>query len=138
MSTRKSRSTLFLLFGCFLMLLLSGCNSSISAHAASLSLLANTANAAAPSSCNWRVVSSPNPSSQNYNNLTAIASILEKDIWAVGTSYKAGIADHAIIEHWNGTHWKLVSNQRAGSSLNSVVAIKANNVWAVGSLSGQT
>ena len=92
----------------------------------------------APSTCNWRVVSSPNPSGQNFNSLTGVAAISANSIWAVGTSYHGGIPNQAIIEHWNGTSWSLVSNPGSGSSLQSVVALAANNVWTVGTKSSQT
>jgi len=65
------------------------------------------ADAAVPSICNWRVVSSPNPSRQNYNTLTGVAAISASNIWAVGTSYHTGVVNQAIIEYWNGTSWSL-------------------------------
>src|SRR5438876_657183 len=93
------------------------------------------ADAAASSACHWHVVSSPNPSRQGFNSLNGVAAITANNIWAVGASSSTG---QAIIEHWNGIRWNLVSNPVSGSSLNSVAAIAANNIWAVGDHSGQT
>jgi hypothetical protein len=90
------------------------------------------------SPCSWRVVTSPNPSRHNYNSLTGVAAISASNIWAVGTSFNAGFPNHAIIEHWNGSNWSLVSSLSSGSSLNGVVAIAANNIWAVGTQLSQT
>jgi hypothetical protein len=46
----------------------------------------------------------------------------------------------ALIEHWNGHSWQLVSSPNSGDgerTLMSVVAISKDNVWAVGELVGE-
>jgi len=76
----------------------------------------------------WHVVASPSVQGE----LTSIAADSATDIWAVG--------DHldnsgAIIEHWNGTRWNILSTsgQRSqGLELTAVTAISANDVWMVG------
>src|SRR6266567_9008360 len=93
--------------------------------------------AAHATTCNWRVVSSPNPSTQTFNSLNAIAAVSASNIWAVGTAELNGSPNQAIIEHWNGTTWNLVSTQLKSSVLNSIAVISASDIWAVGG-SGQT
>src|SRR5690242_11141366 len=62
--------------------------------------------------CNWHVVSSPNPTGQKYNTLVGVAALSTNNIWAVGASYQQGSPVQAIIEHWNGTSWRLVSSNQ--------------------------
>ncbi len=40
-----------------------------------------------------------------------------------------------LVEHWNGGHWGVVSSPNANSTdsgLNSVAALSASDIWAVG------
>src|SRR5207249_3566210 len=83
----------------------------------------------------WNVVPSPNTSSpQNY--LSAVAAVAPNDIWAVGRSSNSLDAiQRTLVEHWDGTSWSIVpspSPASANNALNAVVALSANNVWAVG------
>ena len=107
---------------------------------ATLLLLSSTgASAAAPqrqhNSCGvWSTVSSPNPGT-SYNSLNGVAAISANSIWAVG-SHGNGNGSLTLIEHWNGTQWKVVPspnvNNSLTDSLSGVIAIAANNIWAVG------
>src|SRR5581483_2701034 len=45
---------------------------------------------------------------------------------------------HALIEHWNGTAWSVVTTDTMPSSLMAVAAIATNDVWAVGQRGTQT
>jgi len=84
----------------------------------------------------WKMVSSPNPGSLR-NQLHGVAAISANDVWAVGYSFNSGSSySQALFEHWDGTQWSVVSSPDPGvdSQLNGVVALSANNVWAVGSL----
>lgn len=78
----------------------------------------------------WQVISSPNIADQ-HNQLNAITVVpgTPNELWAVGD---AGAS--ALILHWNGTQWSIVPSPDAGivPHLMSVVAISANDVWAVG------
>ena len=82
----------------------------------------------------WVQVPSPNPagpvSEIGLNGVTATSA---SDAWAVGT-YTTGTMDKTLIEHWNGTAWKLVAspNPEPRDDLNAVVATSAGNAWAVG------
>ncbi len=83
-------------------------------------------------SCNWHIVNSPNPSGQTYATLNAVAAISTNDIWAVGTATINGSSIESIIEHWNGTTWKLVPNPPATFTLNGISAVSSDDIWAVG------
>ena len=87
----------------------------------------------------WTVVPSPNPGPPctdgnvvyGGNRLSALAIVSPTDIWAVGT----GCLDfETLIEHWNGSSWTIVPspNPFAENILSGVVALAANDVWAVG------
>ncbi|MHB8600676.1 MAG: hypothetical protein ACYDER_28205 [Ktedonobacteraceae bacterium] len=58
------------------------------------------------------------------------------DVWAVGghTGQGGHAEPYTLIEHWDGQHWHIVSSPNVGraSSLNGVVALSSQNVWAVG------
>lgn len=85
----------------------------------------------------WQAVTSPN-SGSNGNDLASIAAVSVDDIWAVGTIQKsadAGGPFGALVEHWNGSSWTLVSAPAPGAYSNglaSVTALASDNVWAVG------
>ena len=89
-----------------------------------------------PATCGvWSKVSSPNVGTST-NFLNGVAAISSTDVWAVG-EYSSGNGSLTLVEHWNGTHWKVVAspnvNNSLSDSLSGVAAIAANNVWAVGS-----
>jgi hypothetical protein len=93
---------------------------------------------------NWSMIPSQNkvPSSGAYfafNTLNAVSAVSADDIWAVG--YSEDPTPYTVAEHWNGTSWSIVHSPSIGSSTStrgtdvgfrSVVAISANDVWAVG------
>lgn len=87
----------------------------------------------------WSVVSSPNVGAGN-NVLAGVAAISATNVWAVGsTSVISGTATvtTTLTEHWNGTAWSVVSSPNVSGSttttLASVAALGASDVWAVGS-----
>ncbi len=61
--------------------------------------------------------------------LHAVKSISANDVWAVGSEVGAS----SLIEHWNGTEWKIVGNP---SDINSMLldlsVISSTDIWAVG------
>jgi hypothetical protein len=78
----------------------------------------------------WQVIPSPNIPNQ-HNQLNAVTAVpgSPNELWAVG---EAGPS--ALILHWDGSQWSIVPSPNAGivPKLTSVVAISANDVWAVG------
>ncbi len=68
-------------------------------------------------------------------SLNGISAVAPDDVWAVGTRTVSD-RDSTLVEHWDGTAWSVVPSPspggRPGSRLESVDAISANDVWAVG------
>lgn len=83
----------------------------------------------------WKVIKSPNPSSTINAQLFGVAALSKNNAWAVGTYNDKSNAIHALIEHWNGSSWSIVSGPTPNGSadqLYSVTVISASNAWAVG------
>src|SRR5579872_883691 len=95
-----------------------------------LSLFASPAFAAStvrnnqPSKNTWKIVPSP-----GKGVLQGTAAISANDVWAVGSQ-----SFNTLIEHWNGTAWKIVAspNQGSNDNLMSVSAVSTSDVWTVG------
>ena len=85
----------------------------------------------------WAIVDSPSPSTL-YNYLLQVACLSANNCWAVG-SYWAGNHDQALIEHWDGSSWSVVSTPSPGPTSSSYLAaiscLSENDCWAVGSYS---
>jgi hypothetical protein len=86
----------------------------------------------------WNVVPSPNPGSSSPfdNQLSDVAAVSTSDIWAVGDYSNSQGGQDTLIEHWNGTKWKVVSSPNPGSNLyyplSAVAEVSASDVWTVG------
>lgn len=69
------------------------------------------------------------------NILLAATASSEDDAWAVGESLN-GVGTQTLIEHWNGSKWKVVpSPNPAGAQSNvfeGVAAVSEDDAWAVG------
>jgi hypothetical protein len=83
----------------------------------------------------WSIVPSAN-SSRPENFLGGVSCIQRSDCWAVGTTQSAaGDLPEALIEHWNGSSWSLVSVPNPSSSTRSLltgVTCHSSGCWAVG------
>lgn len=64
--------------------------------------------------------------------LHAVAATAADDAWAVGGPAPRGGRAQPVVEHWNGTHWRIAAVPAAGAALRAVAAIARNDVWAVG------
>jgi hypothetical protein len=63
----------------------------------------------------WRRVTSPNPGGSSASDqLTAIDATSSTNAWAVGWK-NASSAFSTVIEHWNGTAWKVQPSPNAGT-----------------------
>ncbi len=87
----------------------------------------------------WSVVKSPLlPSGQNsLSFLNSVVVVSPRDIWAVGYFFlePPAFKFQTLIEHWNGSSWSIVKSPNPWSrsnELNKVVALSANDIWAVG------
>jgi len=88
----------------------------------------------------WSIIPTPNPAKGGVNRFFGISAISATDIWAVGsmlpsTSSLSGKPNETLIEHWDGRNWQVVASPNPGNqggALESVVALSANDIWAVG------
>lgn len=84
----------------------------------------------------WSVVPSPNPDLIG-SYLNSVVAIAANDVWAVGyTGFTPG-AGEALIEHWDGKAWGVVSSPRPATATGSVYTAVTripgtNQLWAVG------
>jgi hypothetical protein len=85
----------------------------------------------------WSTVPSPNGVFE-VNYLNAVSAVSSNDVWAVGYSHNGSVSDsqsRTLILHWNGTTWSTVpspNTSKPDNHLYGVVAVSANDVWAVG------
>jgi len=106
----------------------------------------------------WQIVPSPHPNDRaaalTTSSPSGVAVLSPDNAWAVGNStvyYRKGKRccttpqTRTLIEHWDGTRWRIVPNPNPSYSnppgprgshryddLYSVAATTADNVWAVG------
>ncbi len=82
----------------------------------------------------WSIVAGPPPPNGNTYFLNSVVAVSASNVWAAGADfyvYGEGIANRAMIEHWDGSSWRLVSGA-GGDYLGGITALSATNVWAVG------
>ena len=91
----------------------------------------------------WATVQSPNPgtttgcgNSNTGNVLNAVAAVASNNVWAVGFSFTCTALLKPMVLHWNGASWSVVAtpklNTNDNAALNGIVALTANNIYAVG------
>jgi hypothetical protein len=89
----------------------------------------------------WSVVTSPNTAAED-NLLSGVTVVSSNDVWAVGTgdSPDYGSGSIPIALHWNGASWSIVGASSpsggGGDRFDAAVALRTNDVWAVGSTLG--
>ncbi len=82
----------------------------------------------------WRVVPSPDVGATSQS-LPGVAAIASDDAWAVGYYGTSSSDLRTLILHWNGSVWSVVPSPNLGAGSNkleSVAAVSANDIWAVG------
>lgn len=89
----------------------------------------------------WTEASVPLPPTSQGTSLLAVSGSSPTDVWAVGTKMIPNNLSRTFATHWDGTAWTIVPTPNAGSPrtgvLSGVVAVAADDAWAVGSTSGQ-
>jgi len=92
------------------------------------------------------VVSSANVVITGTAIMRDVAVVSHDDVWSVGYATVPSLDipanyTEALIQHWDGTRWNVVSGPSvggaSGSALYGVTAVSANDVWAVGAAGGQ-
>jgi hypothetical protein len=94
---------------------------------------------AATTPCSWTVLSTPDHEASS-NELRSISVVSSDDAWAVGSYYvnEEGGYGGAAILHWDGSTWSLVPHPQGPSdTLYDIIAIAADDVWAVGASSDE-
>jgi hypothetical protein len=92
----------------------------------------------------WSIVPSPSfPTGGDgiQNTLNGVAAISSSNVWAVGWHTAANGAYETLIEHWDGTKWSVVASPSPSATrnfLNAVAATGPSDVWAVGSMNGNS
>jgi hypothetical protein len=86
---------------------------------------------------NWSIAPTPNAGTAagDYDVLTGVTAVSASNTWAVGYSGNAGVAaDQSLVEHWDGSRWKLVASPGLYQTqdLSGVAAASASDIWAVG------
>jgi hypothetical protein len=83
----------------------------------------------------WVDVPTPDPVGVSTSVLHSVAAVGPDDVWAVGSGTIDASHKRTLIEHWNGSTWRIVpSPNRRGvtNDLNGVAALAPDDVWAVG------
>jgi hypothetical protein len=70
----------------------------------------------------------------NGNQLYAVKAVATNDVYAVGQQAGAGFPNQALIEHWDGTSWKVISSpsDSSASALPLGVTATASSLSIVG------
>ncbi len=88
----------------------------------------------------WIKTASVNPTDASDPTLFAVAAIAPNDVWAAGTTNGSG-AGMTLFEHWNGVRWSVVTPPSTPNAVDPYItglaALGPNDVWAVGTTSGQ-
>jgi WD40 repeat protein len=87
----------------------------------------------------WSEGAVANPDDSNGVYLQDIAATSPSDVWVVGQYVRPNVGEIALIEHWDGTRWSVVSKPiidsaigAKASHLAAVAAISPKDVWAMG------
>ena len=90
----------------------------------------------------WKVVPTPNPLPKqflNQNVLLSVQASSANDVTAVGFLADANAQNtRTLIEHWNGTQWKVIASPNQGeargdlNTLHAVTALSGTNIYAAG------
>jgi hypothetical protein len=87
----------------------------------------------------WRIVATHRfGRPPGYGSLDSVVSTGRNNAWAFGGSDVVGLASGTpVAEHWNGRSWRVVALPSGlTGSIAAASAPAANDVWAVGGLSG--
>jgi hypothetical protein len=72
---------------------------------------------------------------RGYNAFNAVVEVAPNDVWAVGyhTPVYYTYEDSPLVEHYDGSKWRIVAAPYRGSgTLTDIAAAGPNDVWAVG------
>src|SRR5581483_6065098 len=83
----------------------------------------------------WAIVSSPNTSTTQYNDLSGVTCVSASECWAVGYYNNDNFISQTLTEHWDGTSSAIVSSPNTSTTQNNdlsgVTCVSASECWAV-------
>jgi hypothetical protein len=82
----------------------------------------------------------PPPVSNRRHRLFGVSAVAPDDVWTVGEARNVVGPLFALIYHWDGESWSHIpspADELLDAHLRDVVAIAADDVWAVGSVGSQ-
>jgi len=81
----------------------------------------------------WSVVPSPNVAGNGVHSfLTGVYASRPSNVWAVGASFSFS-SPSTLIEHWDGSEWKIVSSPPAGGGeLEAIAGLGGGPLVAAG------
>lgn len=85
----------------------------------------------------WTVTPSADGPGALQSVLLGVTARTANDAWAVGAFTKSNNRVRTLVQHWDGSTWTRMKSpnagQPSGGDLSGVVALAADDVWAVGS-----
>jgi hypothetical protein len=88
----------------------------------------------------WSIVPSAHFNVTQPHGLSKVTCVATSDCWAVGGYLNDSGFAQALIEHWDGTSWTIVSSPNINTSrdnlLVSVTCVATSDCWAIGSSYG--
>ena len=89
----------------------------------------------------WNLIPSPSPGSTDRGGswLNAVSGVSAQDVWAGGLYTSRDGKGRPLIEHWNGSSWRVVPSPSVGqaSEIQSITAVSRSDVWAIGTAVGR-
>ncbi len=88
----------------------------------------------------WSIVSTPNlHANLNGTELADVVALAPDSVWAVGSTSSIERGQLALIEHWDGKAWSVVSNpqpqgmdSKGTAALWSLAPLSPSDIWAAG------
>jgi len=88
----------------------------------------------------WSIVSTPNLHADlNGTELADVVALAPDNVWAVGSTSSIERGQLALIEHWDGKAWSVVSNpqpqgmdSKGTAALWSLAPLSPSDIWAAG------
>jgi hypothetical protein len=87
----------------------------------------------------WTISPTKNVAGAVGDLLDYVAASGTGDVWAVGTYLTSDNLFHSLVEHFDGTAWRVVATPLTSSTVNwrvDVAALSPQSVWVVGTATG--
>ena len=83
----------------------------------------------------WSVVPSPDAPGSYASILYSVSATSSTNAWAAGYYTLPSGGAYTLIEHWDGSQWRVIPSPNPGSDINylyGISAVSGTDVWAVG------